>query len=40
VRKRITPAIRVQMAMSGVPAASAPMRRPGSRRREPAGAPA
>ena len=40
VRKRITPALRVQLAMSGVPAASAPMRRPGSRRREPAGAPA
>jgi len=40
VRKRITPALRVQLAMSGVPAGSAPMRRPGSRRREPAGAPA
>jgi ATP-dependent Lhr-like helicase len=40
VRKRITPALRVQLAMSGVPAGSAPMRRPGSRRREPADAPA
>ncbi len=41
VRKRITPALRVQLAMSGVPAGSAPMRRPGSRRRpEPADASA